>query len=274
MKKVLFIIGARKEGHTNEICKYFAKCLQNELECTVEFLFLRDYLDEFCTGCHNCILNDEKKCPHYLEVKKIENQIIRSDALVLASPGYMFSVTGRMKNFLDHVAYNCHRPKYFGKKAFILANCTRWQESSVMAPMETWLKASGFILSGKVYLDLMPFPLVSKELEKKRKLLKTSARDFAMRLGDISIRKLKLSEVMQFHTFRVISSLLPNIFIADHRYYAAYRGSKRRWYVPAKVSFLTHQAAKIISKRIKKVIDRMIHKDKIDTVKKNYINKL
>ncbi|GAA0179573.1 hypothetical protein SH2C18_24170 [Clostridium sediminicola] len=94
--KLLAILGCSKNGNTTEIVKYFEKRLLENIE--FEYLYLSDYKIDFCTGCHNCIFTGEKYCPHYLDVRKIEEKILNSDGLILASPGYMFSVTGIMKN--------------------------------------------------------------------------------------------------------------------------------------------------------------------------------
>jgi len=143
-KKILAIMGSSKTGNTTELVKYFEKSIANYGNVDFEYLYLSDYGLPFCTGCHNCIYIGEEKCPHYNIVKEIEQKMLDSDAVILASPGYMYSVTGIMKNFLDHVAYNCHRPKYFGKKIMLISSCTKWLTKSVFTPMETWAGAAGF----------------------------------------------------------------------------------------------------------------------------------
>jgi multimeric flavodoxin WrbA len=164
--KILAIMGSSKNGNTAEVVKYFEKKLIEGVKCEFEYLYLSDYDIPFCVGCHNCIFTGQDKCPHCLMVKAIEDKILSSDGIILASPGYMFSVTGIMKNFLDHVAYNCHRPKYFGKKAFLISSCTKWQEKGVFIPMETWVSGAGFKSVGKMFVEMLPFPLNEKELNK------------------------------------------------------------------------------------------------------------
>ena len=73
-----------------------------------------------CTGCFNCILKTEKKCPHYESIKYINNKIDWCDAMIITSPVYSLQVSGQLKNFIDHMSYNFHRPKYFNKKALII----------------------------------------------------------------------------------------------------------------------------------------------------------
>lgn len=274
--KLLAILGCSKNGNTTEIVKYFEKKLIETVKCEVEYLYLSDYTIDFCTGCHKCIFDDENKCPHHIEVKKIEDKIMNSDGLILASPGYMFSVTGIMKNFLDHVAYNCHRPKYFHKKAYIIANCTRWQEKSVFAPMEIWLAGSGFTVCGKMYIDILPFPLNEKMLHNKREQIEKNAHRFVLELQKKEELKPKFGDLMIFHAFRTLSRLAPNILKADIRYYDSINAHDKnvKWYVPAKISFLKHRIANIMEHKMEKGIYKMIDQEELQKVDKRYITRL
>ncbi|MCG8568783.1 MAG: NAD(P)H-dependent oxidoreductase, partial [Spirochaetes bacterium] len=200
--KVLAIVGSSKTGNTTHIVQYFEQQLKNAEQ--FEYLYLSDYPLEFCVGCHNCIFIGEDKCPHYQEVKKIEEKMESADAVILASPGYMFTVTGIMKNFLDHVAYNCHRPKYFKKKVYLLAACTKWLADSVFKPMETWATSAGFTLVGKTHIEMLPLPLNEQELEKRRRELQIAASKFDQSFK-AKERSLKLSDLMTFHIFRLLA---------------------------------------------------------------------
>ncbi|MBN1624490.1 MAG: flavodoxin family protein, partial [Clostridia bacterium] len=180
--KIIALVGSSKFGNTTRVVKYFSEKLTELTGCEVEYIYPADYKIEFCVGCHNCIFLGETKCPHHTQYAPIEKKLMEADGVILASPGYMFSVTGVLKNFLDHVAYNCHRPKYFGKKAYVLGNFTKWQEKSVFTPMETWLSGAGFEVCGKIYVDILPFPLKEEELDKRRRKLEKGAQSFARHL--------------------------------------------------------------------------------------------
>jgi multimeric flavodoxin WrbA len=274
--KLLAILGCSKHGNTTEVVKYFERKLKENIECEIEYLYLLDYKIDFCTGCHNCIFVGEENCAHYLEVKKIEDKIFNADGLVLASPGYMFSVTGIMKNFLDHVAYNCHRPKYFYKKAYLIANCTKWQEKSVFIPMETWINGAGFTQVGKIYVDMMPFPVNENILDKKRKIISDGANEFAKELKSGDELKPKFGDIMIFHAFRTLCKLAPNILKADTLYFNKKNSYDKstKWYVPAKISLVKHYFANAMEKKIEKEISKMVDKQELQKVEKRYITRL
>ncbi|TYQ15262.1 UNVERIFIED_CONTAM: NADPH-dependent FMN reductase [Acetivibrio alkalicellulosi] len=274
--KVLTIIGSAKNGNTSEIIRCFKEELKKLGEYEFEDLYLEDFKIDFCTGCHNCIFIGEDKCPHYNDVKAIEDKILVSDILILATPGYMFSVTGIMKNFLDHVAYNCHRPKYFSKKIFYISSCTKWQEKGVFIPMQTWGSAAGFSFIGKMYIDMLPLPFTEKEKMKRRKRIKKSAVSFdksAMTIVDI---KPDFGGVVIFHSFRTICKIAPKIMKADYEYFKKIKAYDKdtKWYVNAKISPIKHYLANFIEKRIEKAINKMIDKNEIDNCKGSFKNKL
>ncbi|MCX7710655.1 MAG: flavodoxin family protein [Clostridia bacterium] len=264
--KILAIVGSSKSGNTTEVLKYFEKKLTEIIPCNFEYLYLSDYDIDFCTGCHNCIFIGEDRCPHFLVVKSIEDRMLSADAVILATPGYMFSVTGIMKNFLDHVAYNCHRPKYFGRKAFLISSCTKWQEKSVFAPMQTWLGGAGFKFAGKLYVEMLPFPLSEKELDKRRTAISKAASAFAKELQHPQEIKPDFGGLMIFHAFRTLSKIAPNILRADYQYFSdkeAYK-AETRWYIPTKVSYFKHQMANFMEKRLEKSVLKMIDPSKLN----------
>ncbi|PKM96211.1 MAG: hypothetical protein CVU84_00405 [Firmicutes bacterium HGW-Firmicutes-1] len=280
--KILVINGARKAGNTVEVVRYFEQMFKKESEkdgkLTFDFehLYLSDHHIDFCIGCHQCIFYGEDKCPHALKVKEIEEKILLADAIVLASPGYMFSVTGIMKNFLDHVAYNCHRPKYFGKRAFLISSCTKWQTKGVFIPMETWASAAGFNVVDKVYVDILPFPMSKVELDKRRTKLEKAAHSFYKAMIRPSTLKPKFGEIFVFHVFRVICKIAPQILQADLRYYEEKDAFNKdtKWYVPAQVSSFKHHMANFLEKKMRNTISKMVDYEKLLTVEKGFRNKL
>lgn len=274
--KILAILGCSKQGNTTEVVRYFEKQLAEQMDCAFEYLYLSDYLTEFCIGCHNCIFVDEKKCPHYLDVAMIESKIMDADGLVMATPGYMFSVTGIMKNFLDHVAYNCHRPKYFHKKVYLIANCTKWQAKSVFTPMETWVGGAGFTLSGKFFVDMMPFPVKEELLNKKRQNIRKEAITFGQSLSKEDELKPKFGDLMMFRVFRTLCGLAPDILNADMKYFKekdAY-SKQTHWYVPAKVSRVKLALANLSEKKMEKEIRKMMDVEALEKVESRHITRL
>lgn len=64
--------------------------------------------------------NNELKCPLKDDVMLIRNKMLQAEAFVIASPVYVEDINGIMKNWIDRMAFNCHRPSFFGKHAFLI----------------------------------------------------------------------------------------------------------------------------------------------------------
>lgn len=107
--KTVIIHGQSHKGSTYHIAHELAEKIGGDI---TEFFLPRDF-GEFCTGCTQCFMSDEKKCPHYDKLSKITDAMDEADVIVLASPVYVYHATGAMKAFLDHFGYRwmIHRPE-------------------------------------------------------------------------------------------------------------------------------------------------------------------
>lgn len=274
--KIIALIGGSKFGNTTRVVKYFSERLIEKIGCEVEYVYPADYKIDFCVGCHNCILLGETKCPHHTQYAPIEKKLMEADGVILASPGYMFSVTGVLKNFLDHVAYNCHRPKYFNKKAYVLGNFTKWQKKSVFTPMENWLSGAGFEVCGKTFVDLLPLPLNNKEMDKKRVTLNKGADIFARRLQSDKSRRLKFGDVVIYHVFSVLSAIAPKVLKADSRFFNEINAYEKtsRWYITANVPGTVNLMGRIMRKMVHKQITGITDSKRLDEADGRVYNEL
>ena len=99
--KITIIHGQSHRGSTYHIAKMLAEKLKGEI---AEFFLPREF-SSLCIGCTNCFAKSETLCPHYEKLKPITEAIDNADVIILASPVYVYHVTGAMKVFLDHYGY-------------------------------------------------------------------------------------------------------------------------------------------------------------------------
>ena len=96
-----------------------------EGETQVAEFFLPDETLGFCSGCLNCIMRDEKTCPHYDFMKNVTTSMDNADLIIVSSPCYVFNMTGQLKALFDHLGYRfmAHRPEasMFRKQALALS---------------------------------------------------------------------------------------------------------------------------------------------------------
>lgn len=107
--KTVIIHGQSHKGSTYHIANQLAEKIGGDL---TEFFLPRDF-DEFCVGCTMCFMESEEKCPHYGKLQPLTRAMAEADVIILASPVYVYHVTGAMKAFLDHYGYRwmVHRPE-------------------------------------------------------------------------------------------------------------------------------------------------------------------
>lgn len=119
--KITMIHGQSHEGSTCHIARMLAEKLNGEV---TEFFLPRDF-GELCTGCTLCFAESETKCPHFEKLFPITKAMDDADVILLASPVYVYHVTGAMKAFLDHYGWRwmVHRPeeRMFSKQAVCIS---------------------------------------------------------------------------------------------------------------------------------------------------------
>lgn len=102
-----------------------------------------------CRGCRLCFDRGEGSCPLRDDLPQIRDAIESHDATVFASPIYVEDVNGVMKNFIDRMAYNCHRPRFFSRGAFALTTSGAGSSSHGLKTMERAALTWGFALAGR-----------------------------------------------------------------------------------------------------------------------------
>lgn len=115
MKKVVALVGSARNGQTLDATRELARALEayGDVEC--EVVRLSDYRIEACRGCKACFLKGEAACPLADDRDALIAKLDAADGVVLASPNYMFQVSGFMKVFLDRLGFLAHRPRMHGK---------------------------------------------------------------------------------------------------------------------------------------------------------------
>lgn len=121
MKVLVFIGTTRKNGDNYRLIQVLAERMNRIEKVEFEYLYLEDLHLEYCRGCCACFSKGEEYCPDRKITAAVEAAIARTDGVILASPVYAHQVTGLTKNFLDHLAYLFHRPRFFEKAALVIS---------------------------------------------------------------------------------------------------------------------------------------------------------
>jgi len=113
--KVTAFIGSGRKRHTYSASEKFLHNLQLFGNIDYEIVMLSDYKLGTCKGCKLCLDKGEELCPFKDDRDILIEKMRNSDGVIFASPNYSFQVSALMKIFLDRLAFNFHRPQFFGK---------------------------------------------------------------------------------------------------------------------------------------------------------------
>lgn len=127
MFNIVFLISSyRKRGNTSQLLQLLKEKLsqlfrQKKIEAEINNIFLAHQNIIMCKGCRICFDKGEKECPLKDDILNIKEKFAKADFVILASPVYVEDVNGIMKNWIDRMAFICHRPEFFEKGAYVLS---------------------------------------------------------------------------------------------------------------------------------------------------------
>ncbi len=142
MARVLVLDSSyRKNGNSALALRFFQRCLE-EKGASVEYLRLAESGVGQCRGCRLCFDRGEAACPLSDGLLPLYEKLAHCDLLILGGPIYVEDINGAMKNWIDRMAFNCHRPGLYGQKAFILLNsgsgASRHAFATLARACQTW----------------------------------------------------------------------------------------------------------------------------------------
>ena len=241
--KILAINGSyRKNGNTAQIIEMVAAGMrtiatENSQDFSFEIVNLGQYHIEFCRGCRVCFDKGEGKCPLKDDLLFIYEKIQAADGLILASPVYVNDVSGMMKNWIDRMAFLCHRPAFAGKPAITLTTVglgpSRHAERTLSYALTSW----GFtVVGGDGFKMGARMPKVQADMQFQARTEKV-AKNFYLALQNPptpSFLSLMTFRVQQGYWWR--QSADESI---DHLYW-----KNQGWTHPERDYYVSHQANK------------------------------
>lgn len=125
--KILACVGSlRTDGNTARAVGLLEERLRREAEAAGEPLeFETVNLGRLqigtCRGCRLCFDRGEDHCPLGDDLLPLRARIRAADALIVATPVYVDDVSGGVKNWMDRLAFACHRPEFAAQSVYLLA---------------------------------------------------------------------------------------------------------------------------------------------------------
>lgn len=103
MRTVVFNGSPRgAKGNTEVLVQAFLSGAR-EAGSEIEVVYLKDKTINYCTGCFTCWTKTPGICIHKDDVPELHQKMRKADVIVYATPLYVYTVTGLMKDFMDRI---------------------------------------------------------------------------------------------------------------------------------------------------------------------------
>jgi len=154
MKIIAINSSHRTNGNTEKLIKrieYYIKemAARGNIDLEYEYIALADLDLHICRGCRICFDKGEDKCPLKDDLLVLRDKLLEADGIILGSPVYVEDVNSIMKNWIDRMAFNCHRPAFFEKTAIIISTSGAGSSNHTLRTMKNALTTWGFHLAGQ-----------------------------------------------------------------------------------------------------------------------------
>lgn len=155
LKLISIVSSGRKNGNTERIVKNIEKEIMQlsknqNIQLELEHINLAHSNIQLCKGCRICFNKGEALCPAKDDLLMINDKINQADGIILASPVYVEDVNGVMKNWIDRMAFNCHRPAFAGKTALIVTTSGIGSSKHALRTMNSALQPWGFHVASQI----------------------------------------------------------------------------------------------------------------------------
>jgi multimeric flavodoxin WrbA len=127
-------------GNTAQMIAMLRETLASE-GFSLEEIFLSEHYIEPCTGCTLCL--EKGACWIRDDYRNVAARVLAADAVIPASPVYVFNVTAQMKTFLDRSVGYAHRPREGWKPGLALSVSAGMGETAVAEYLSRVLKIFG-----------------------------------------------------------------------------------------------------------------------------------
>jgi multimeric flavodoxin WrbA len=109
-----------------------------------------------CLGCDAC--HKKGRCIQKDDFEQLKKILMKADALVLASPNYIWNVSAQMKAFMDRCCGVVHCMQFWGKYGASVVTSGGGDDESVTDYMNHFLLTTGIIPVGAVSTAMSSMP--------------------------------------------------------------------------------------------------------------------
>ncbi len=177
--KIIALIGSPhvSKGNTARLTRIVLEGAEAQGAKT-ETIYLTGKNVSFCKACDAC--HKRGRCPQDDEYEAIRDKILEADGLILASPNYIFNVSGQMKAFMDRCCGVIHCLAFEGKYGASVVTSGGGDEKRIADYMNHFLITTGIKPVGsvcatmsKICGDAFPEDIKQSALDLGKKLVRS-----------------------------------------------------------------------------------------------------
>jgi multimeric flavodoxin WrbA len=251
--KVTAFIGSGRKRHTYQASEKFLQNLQSFGNIDYEIVRLSDYNLGICQGCKKCLDKGEELCPFKDDRDILIQKIESSDGVLFASPNYAFQVSAMMKVFLDRLAFNFHRPRYFGKTftSIVVQGIAKGED--IVKYFNFIGKGMGFnVVKGCCLKSLEP--MTEKGQKKIDQVLARQSKKFYEQLVKNEYPSPSLWWLMVFRMGRTSMQKMLDENWRDYRYYRDKGWFESDYFYPVKLNMFKKLSGKLFDRLALQII--------------------
>lgn len=256
--KILIVHGSPRRGNTWNILNIIKEKISERVDVEYDIVELSKVKLESCRGCFNCIFKGEDKCPHRVIMKELIDKIDRCDGLIITSPVYSMQVSGLLKNFIDHMSFNFHRPRYYNKKALVITTTAGAAEKKSADYIKEVLNYWGV---NSIYL--IPLKYRDNRERENGKIIDKAVDEYVEDLMSGKYKSPSLKNLCMYNIWRAMSKAPFNEGSADYDYWRESGLDKYSYYPQVKIA----KSKKVLGDVVFKVMGKSINKNIKDTKK-------
>lgn len=222
--KILAIIGSPRKGNSYRITRQVEERMKLIGQVEFDYVFLKDVEIKPCQGCFLCTSKGEKYCPIKDGCPEVLARMQEADGVIFVSPVYALSVTGLMKNFKDRLAYNVHRPQFFGKYAMSIVTSAGTGLNGTLKYLSTF-SIWGFEFVSQLGIINYPYLKPTPHLQKQTTdSIDTASKKFYQAIETKKQRSPSLIKVLQFRVLKCNTVVAKEYWQADYEFYKDRQG--------------------------------------------------
>jgi len=173
--KIVSIIGSPhgEKGNTGKLLGEVLKGAESE-GAACETSILRGDSVKPCLGCDQC--HKQGRCHQKDEFESIKEKMLAADGIILATPNYIFNVSGQLKVFIDRCSSLIHCMALEGKYGACVVTSGGGDEWPIVQYLHHFLMVSGAVPVDAVWAAMGPTGPDTQVPEKNREQAFNSGR--------------------------------------------------------------------------------------------------